>query len=105
MRSASTHQRPSGARARSAAYRCSQVSPAGRSAMRRPEKIGMAEGEFGRHHALGDQPLRPVEIGQQRIEQPRALLHARFDCAPFAAAISSGSGSSCQGRSRPCGSA
>ncbi len=55
----------------------------GHHAMRRPEEIGMTEGQFGRHHAFGNQPLRTIQIGEQGIQHARALRHALFDLAPL----------------------
>ena len=43
----------------------------------------MAERQLGRDVPFGQQPLRAVEIGQQRIEQPRALRDAGFDRLPL----------------------
>ena len=43
----------------------------------------MAERQLGGDVALGQQPLRPIEIGQQRVQQPRALRDARFDGLPL----------------------
>ena len=46
----------------------------------------MAEGELGRREALGEQPLRSVEIGEQRVEQAGALHDAGLDAAPLVGA-------------------
>ena len=65
----------------------------------------MPEGQFGGHDAFGEQALRTVEIGQQRFEQACPLCTPASIARHSSAAISRGNGSSCQGRSRPCGSA
>ena len=41
-----------------------------------PEKSGMREHERGGHQAFGQQLLRPIEIGSDRVQQPRALTQA-----------------------------
>ena len=43
----------------------------------------MAERQLGRDVTLGQQPLRAVEVGQQRIQQPRALRDAGLDGLPL----------------------
>ena len=43
----------------------------------------MAERQLGGHVAFGQQPLRAIEIGQQRVQHARALRDARFDGLPF----------------------
>ncbi|MNH19666.1 hypothetical protein D3C79_794100 [compost metagenome] len=48
-----------------------------------PEKIVMAIDQFGRQQAFTDQLLRPVDIGQHRIEQSCALFNTRRQLLPF----------------------
>ena len=48
-----------------------------------PEVVRMSERQLGGHVALGEQPLRPVEIRQQRVQHARALRDARFDGLPL----------------------
>ena len=48
-----------------------------------PEVVRMAERQFGRDMPFGQQPLPPIEVGQHRVEQPRTLRDARFDCLPL----------------------
>ena len=43
----------------------------------------MAERQLGGQVALGEQPLRAIEVRQQRIQHPRALRDAGFDGLPF----------------------
>ena len=43
----------------------------------------MAERQLGRDVTFGQQPLRAIEVGQQRVQQPRALRDAGFDGLPF----------------------
>ncbi len=52
-------------------------------AVARPQKIRVAEHELRGHNAFGNEPLRPVEIGHQRVEYPRPLSQAAFDGAPL----------------------
>ena len=48
-----------------------------------PKVVGVAEDQLRRNAAVGDQFLRAIEIGQQRIEQVGPLQHARFDLPPL----------------------
>jgi hypothetical protein len=43
----------------------------------------MTERQLRRHEPFGEEPLRPVEIREQRLEDARALRNARLDAAPF----------------------
>ena len=43
----------------------------------------MAEGQLGGDVTFGQQPLRAIEVGQQRVQQARALRDARLDGLPL----------------------
>jgi hypothetical protein len=61
-----------------------QVDAAGhRQTAAGPEEVGVAVDQFGGQHALGEQALLAVEVGQHRVEQPPALRHAGGDAGPF----------------------
>jgi len=49
------------------------------------KKTRMAEDQFGRQPTLADRPARTVEIGQQGVQQARALFHAGRQRSPFLA--------------------
>jgi hypothetical protein len=62
-----------------------------------PEEIRMTEGQFRRHHALGEQVLRSVQIGEQGIQE-RARCATPSSISRHSCAVSSsGSGSSTRG--------
>ena len=77
-----TRQRPSGPRARSVAK--NWMKP-----LVRPQVVagaqegGIAEDELVRDGARRQQPLRPVEVGEDRLEQARALDQGALERAPF----------------------
>ena len=50
-----------------------------------PEEVGMSEHQLGWHDPFGQQALRPVEVGQQGFEQPRALRETALDRLPLGA--------------------
>ena len=52
-------------------------------AVHRPQVLRMRQHQRGRQQAVMQQVLRAVEIGQRRVEQPRALAHAGLDVAPL----------------------
>ena len=48
------------------------------------QKLGAAGDGGGGQIALGDQPALAVNVGQNQFQEPRALLDASRDLAPFA---------------------
>ena len=44
---------------------------------------GIAEDEIGRHELFLDQALRPVEVGEDQVEETRALLQPGGELVPF----------------------
>ncbi len=48
----------------------------------RPDVAGMAEQQLGRQDPAGDRPARPVQVGQDGVEQPGALHHTGFQRLP-----------------------
>ena len=51
-------------------------------AARRPDVTAVGEEQLRRQDPAGDGPPRSVEVGQYRIEQSRALQHARLEHLP-----------------------
>jgi len=45
---------------------------------------GVGEHHLGRNHTVGEQRLRAVQVGQQRLQQRRALCDAGFQRGEFA---------------------
>ena len=79
-------QQPPAAIRRARQIRGVDVQPGavgGPQAVAGPEVVRMSERQLGGNVAFGQQPLRSVEIGQQRVQQPRALRDARFDGLPL----------------------
>ncbi len=54
-----------------------------RDPVRGPQKSRMAEDERRRQRAVGDQLLRPVQVGEDRVEQARPLSEPRGERLPF----------------------
>ncbi len=48
-----------------------------------PQVVRVAERQLGRHVTFGQQALRTVQVGEQRVQQPRALRDAGLDDLPL----------------------
>jgi hypothetical protein len=77
----------------------------GPAAVAGPEVVRMAERQLGGHVAFGEQPLRAVQVREQRVQQPRALRDAGLDGLPFGGRQHERQRIQRPGRSAPCGSA
>ena len=101
-----THQRPSGERARSAAYWNRCMPPAGCRPCAGCRKPRWPNTTGGGSAPLFSSVLRPVDVGEHAVEQVGALRDAGLDLRPTRRpTAASGSGSTSHGRSAPFGSA
>ncbi len=57
----------------------------------------MSENQVRRHDPFGQQALRPVEVGEQGFQQPRALRKTAFDRPPLGVRQNEGDGVECPG--------
>jgi len=73
------------------------------NAVARPQKIRLREHKRGREPAGTDEFLRTVTVGENLVQQRRALNQPFFQRAPFVWPMMNGIGSSCHGRSMPRG--
>ncbi|MNF45240.1 hypothetical protein D3C84_263680 [compost metagenome] len=55
----------------------------GRDALARPEEVVVPVDQLGRQQAIGNQLLWPVDVGQHRVEQARALGNTLGNRLPF----------------------
>ena len=65
------------------AVKMQPLIPRHRHMMARQQEARMPEQQIGRQHAAPQQFPRPVDIGQQPVEQHGALLQAGFHPSPF----------------------
>ena len=77
-----TRQRPSGPRARSVAKNW-MIAAWRLQVMAGPQEGGIAEHELMGNGAGRQQLLRPVEVGEDGLEQARALDQRALEPAPF----------------------
>ncbi len=74
-------------------------------AVARPQEARVREHQLRRQQPVAQQVLRTVEVGEDEVQELRALRERGFDGrATRPAGTSSGTASSSQGRSMPCGS-
>ena len=56
------------------------------------EVFGVADHQFGGHQPVAQHPALAVQVGEQRIEQPRALVEPGFETSPLLAVQEQGYG-------------
>ena len=58
-------------------------SPRGRPACRKPLVLGAAQDQIGGHHAIAQRTPFVVDVAQEQVDRPQALLDSRLDVSPL----------------------